>query len=584
MEGDPFIGARSDRGRAGRRVLGPIVGSVLQGSLVAPLLVPGLSGCHAGSVLLMAPGPPPEWTSSIEVPRRPPVSARVPWPGRAGFDTIRREELAAMVEELCHPWLEGRMSPSPGLDHAAQRIARSFTEAGLEPWTTSVRSEDEPWRAFLQPYPVGAPVPDREACRLEPVAGGEPLELGVDFVPIARATGEARGGLVFCGYGIATKGFDELRDRALEGKVCVVLDGEPENVEALDGLERSAAANLYRKLEALERRGAAGALLVRRPPPEHVRPPPGWDRGGRAPTRPWFRTGWASWVGQRPDLPRASSLPALELSIERAEEWLGVDLDAWVERQGAQQEPLAIETATREVRFVSAVVESGQIELANVVGVVQGSDPELRGEYVVVGAHMDHLGADVRGRIGTGADDNASGTAAVVELAEALATSPPARSVIVCTFSGEEAGLLGSEALVLALEPLRDALVAMVNLDMIGRGDPSLCAVLGLEQNPGLGDVVRRGLRLHPTGISEVTRRDTDGLFRRSDHFPFHGVGVPTLFLFEQTPIASNEDYHTWRDVPEALDLDKIARVTRLAFNLVWLLASDEQRPDPPRG
>jgi Zn-dependent M28 family amino/carboxypeptidase len=201
----------------------------------------------------------------------------------------------------------------------------------------------------------------------------------------------------------------------------------------------------------------------------------------------------------------------------------------------------------------------------------------------VIGAHYDHIGVDVRGRVGYGADDNGSGTSALLELAEALSASRPRRSVLLCAFAGEEDGLLGSRALTQRLPVPAQKLVAMINMDMIGRGDAAEVAVIGITQNPTLEKVLDRARKLSPTGIQKLILRQGEELFARSDHHSFHQIGVPVLFFFEGLPIERNTDYHTWRDTIDKLDAEKIRRTSILVYNTTWLLANDDERPPPPR-
>ena len=151
-------------------------------------------------------------------------------------------------------------------------------------------------------------------------------------------------------------------------------------------------------------------------------------------------------------------------------------------------------------------------------------------------------------------------------------------------FSGEEDGLLGSKALARALPMDKGAIAAMINLDMIGRGDPKEVAIIGIVQNPALEDVLQRARKLEKTGIERLVLRQGEELFQRSDHWSFHELGVPVLFFFEGLPIDKNGDYHTWRDVPERLDWPKILHTTRLVYSTAWLLTTDPSRPPAPRG
>jgi len=123
----------------------------------------------------------------------------------------------------------------------------------------------------------------------------------------------------------------------------------------------------------------------------------------------------------------------------------------------------------------------------------------------------------------------------------------------------------------------------MLNLDMVGRGKDSVTVVLGVTQNPDLGKVLKRATRLEKTGVKKTVTDEGDELWQRSDHYSFHRIGVPVLFFFEAVPISDNLDYHTWRDTPEGVDIDKVTNTARLVFNTVWLIAQDEERPGAPR-
>jgi Zn-dependent M28 family amino/carboxypeptidase len=185
--------------------------------------------------------------------------------------------------------------------------------------------------------------------------------------------------------------------------------------------------------------------------------------------------------------------------------------------------------------------------------------------------------------VGVGADDNGSGTAALLEVAQAMARAGPRRSVYFCAFAAEEDGLLGSAAFCEDPPLPASSMVAMVNMDMIGVGDSGEVVVLGLEQNPLLKVHLDRARKLSKTGVRRVRPIADRSLFRRSDHFSFHRIAVPTLFLFEGYPLEQNPDYHTWRDTLDKVDMEKVTRTARLAFNFAWILANADDRPPPPR-
>jgi hypothetical protein len=217
----------------------------------------------------------------------------------------------------------------------------------------------------------------------------------------------------------------------------------------------------------------------------------------------------------------------------------------------------------------------------DVVGVLPGRDRALRGEYVAVVAHLDHLGVGrpVGGdSIYNGADDDASGTAGVLALAEAFAgqRERPRRSLLFLVVSGEERGLWGSRAFVARPSVPLDSIVGLVNLDMIGRNRPDSVYLNGWGKST-LASLVRRLAVAHPelglgVGPDEEDRPRTPA---DSDHFPFQRQGVPYVFFYTGT----HADYHRPSDEPARLDADKAARVARLAFHTMREIAERPGRP-----
>jgi Zn-dependent M28 family amino/carboxypeptidase len=217
----------------------------------------------------------------------------------------------------------------------------------------------------------------------------------------------------------------------------------------------------------------------------------------------------------------------------------------------------------------------------NVVAVLPGSDPALRDEYVILSAHMDHVGVGeaVEGdSIYNGADDDASGTSALVEVAEALAMLPeaPRRSVVFLHVSGEEHGLLGSGWFSEHPTVPLDRVVANVNVDMIGRNGPDSVVVIGKNYS-SLGAVANAVQARHPE--LGLTLSDDiwpeERFFFRSDHFNFARKEIPSLFFFSGV----HEDYHQPSDEVESLDVDKAARISRMIFHIVREIADAPARP-----
>jgi Zn-dependent M28 family amino/carboxypeptidase len=216
------------------------------------------------------------------------------------------------------------------------------------------------------------------------------------------------------------------------------------------------------------------------------------------------------------------------------------------------------------------------------VAILPGRDRNLRREYVVFSAHMDHVGIgrpDARGdSIYNGADDNASGTAAVIAIAAAFASLPeaPRRSIAFVLVSGEERGLWGSRHFVDEGRIPPERMVANLNLDMIGRNWPDTIVAVGKEHSE-LGPLVRDVAHRHPDLGLVVIPDPWPGqrFFFRSDQHSFARRGVPSLFLFSGT----HEDYHRPGDVPERVDAEKTARVARLAFLAGLEVAEGTERP-----
>jgi hypothetical protein len=524
-----------------------------------------------------------------------------------GFDTITEAELEHDVRALASPELEGRDTPSLGLERAARLIEERFKKAGLAYAPDSsaafkkVAGTDPPAEGnaagtaaagtFRRPFERHLPEPDPSGCALL-VEGADSSKAPTyamlrDFVPVHGCEGEAAGEIVFAGYGIQSKTekYDDLAGLKIKGRIALIVEGEPRTTDRrFEGVEISRSASLWEKIDALSAAGAAGVLAARRPSLAPAAPSAKEKPAAAPEISPGlsFRSAWAEFNGVASDPPPKHALPALEVTLSCASELLGQDVEALAEKIDKGVHPVHVSGAGKRVRLRSRTVEK-ETRVDNLVGLVRGDDANLSGEYIVVGAHYDHVGIDARGRIACGADDNASGVAGMLEIAEALATAGPRRSVLCCAFAGEEEGLLGSHAFCAALPVPKEKLVAMVNLDMIGRGDATEVAALGVVQNPGFEKVIQRAKKLRASGVREVVVRQGEDLFQRSDHYSFHKIGVPALFFFEGLPIDRNKDYHTWRDTADKIDYGKMQNTAKLVFNVAWILAQDDERPPPPR-
>ena len=258
--------------------------------------------------------------------------------------------------------------------------------------------------------------------------------------------------------------------------------------------------------------------------------------------------------------------------------------------QGAGKAPETLERqGGMEVAVVPGVtltltqrVRTAPSSAPNVVGILEGSDPVLKGEYVVFSGHMDHVGIGTPDENGdsifNGADDDASGTVAVMEVAEAMASMSPAprRSIVFVMVSGEEKGLWGSQYFAGNPAVPIEQMVANLNADMVGRNWPDTIVAIGKEHSD-LGETLNRVNQRHPelrmTAIDDIWPEER--FYFRSDHYNFARRGVPILFFFNGT----HPDYHGRDDEPERIDSEKAARISQLLFYLGMEVANADERP-----
>lgn len=492
---------------------------------------------------------------------------------KAALEGISAEDVEAHVRILASPQFEGRDSPSEGLERAAIYIERQFESLGIEP----VGNTD-----YRHAFTRRLAVPVKDKCKLSLSKEGDratELQLDSDFVPFPRTTGSASGRAVFCGFGIVSKKprWDDLKGKKLDGAVAVLFEGEPRHRKLFEGETITEASDTYRKLKNLEEAGCVGAVIIRRPEGHD-------EEGEKQRARLGYRYTWASWLNtnERRRATPSARMPVVEVSLDAAETILGTDPVKLAQRGDTSGRPIKHEIKGLEISL-AVETDPKTVYVDNVVGLLEGSDPELSKEYVIVGAHYDHIGVDARGRIGLGADDNASGTSALLEMTQAFHEAKPRRSILFMAFSAEEDGLVGSRALAENPPVERDSIVAMVNLDMIGRGETKKVVVLGCDQNPSFEGLLDRAKSLGKTGITKIVTNKAAHLWERSDHHSFHRIGVPVLFFFEAEHEKENPDYHTYRDTVELLNFPKIENTAKLAFNTAWLLANDDNRPPKPR-
>ena len=481
------------------------------------------------------------------------VGATQESPLRTAAETITEEDYLRRVGVIAHDSMQGRDTPSEGLDETAAWIAAELERFGLR--------GGAPEGGFIQRYPLRSLAVDRDASGLS--GGARRLAYGADLLPLfgADAGGEATGGLLL------VSGTEDLgraiADNAVRREhVVLVLPGNPSGVDQ----------EAFRYALTLRNAGAASVMVAVGASDAE------WSMIAARALQPSVAQGWGdtSGVGDPPFRPvlivRTSALE--DLVRER-----NVNLAALQRRGG---EPVRVDRVQRLNLTLSQRMRDEQITAPNVVAVLEGSDPALRDEYVVFSAHMDHVGVgapDASGdSIFNGADDDASGTVAVVEIAEAMASlpTPPRRSLLFLLVSGEEKGLWGSEYFASNPTVPPDRMVAALNMDMVGRNWTDTIVAIGKEHSD-LGATLERVNGAHPelrmTAIDDLWPEES--FYTRSDHYNFAVKGVPILFFFNGT----HEDYHGRDDEVERIDGEKAARIARLVFYLGAELANAAERP-----
>ena len=441
--------------------------------------------------------------------------------------TAGMDPALAHVRYLADDALEGRGAGTNGARCAAQYIADQFEAIGLE--------GAGPNGSYFQRFPIraGATLGSESTLRTSRSA----YTLTEDWIPFGySAAGTAAGTLLYGGDGINRPGEpnNEYPTLDLTGRIVVVEDGDL-RAPSSRGLQTTA----HFKASVAAGRDAGGMIVLL-----------GDGRG-------------------LPDL-SGETRPALRIPV------------AAVRGEAAARIRQAARSGDRVL--LAAFVQPRTVEARNVAALLRGSDPNLADEVLIIGAHYDHLGLggegsldpDASGEVHNGADDNASGTSGLIEIARLLSGSDrrPARSVLFLAFSAEEKGLWGSSHYVRnPLLPISRT-VAMLNMDMIGRLEGGTLVVHGVGTAEEWTDVLRAANQSMARPLSIAT---TPEGFGPSDHSSFYGEGLPVLHFFSNT----HGDYHRPSDDWDKVDIEGLGQivdlVSEVAFDVAGVSGSDER-------
>ncbi len=470
-------------------------------------------------------------------------------------DTASIERFTRHVEFLAAPEMRGRGAGMPELDRAAEYIAQRFRDAGLTPAGEG--------GSFLQPFEVttGARTGEHNSLAVERKRGTSELKLGMDFVPINfSSSGEVEGEVVFAGYGATAEefGYDDYAHFDASGKIVLLLRYEPDFFGADNSDEKGRRgrgrrytrhSHLIAKAIQARNRGAKAVLLVNGRA--------GMGRGDRL-----IRFGSVSG-------PSDAGIPMVQVKNSVVEQWLrgsGRSLRLLQRDIAASEQPQSFALASSLRVRLAVDVEHERTVVNNVAGYLPGAADQ----YLVIGAHYDHLGlgdenslAPSRiGEIHPGADDNASGVAAILELARSYAARSEQlrRGLLFLAFAGEEIGLLGSSHWVehptLALENA----VGMFNFDMVGRIQNRKLYVGGIGTADPFASMVER------VAASHSLRLDTSrSAASSSDHTSFAAKKIPVLFFFS----GLHSDYHKPGDTADKIDAASAVDLVGFAVDVV---------------
>ena len=463
---------------------------------------------------------------------------------------ITPTEMYATISFLASDALRGRDTPSPGLEAAAAYLVSEYRRLDLDPAGEN--------GTFYQRYPFPLRQLDAQQAgfHVGTPAGEETLAYGEDFFGTGATREMTPAPLVVAGQSFpsASGGVGALRDRI----AVYVLPGD-----------YSRDWRLLRSQQAREAQAAGAVAAV------HILAA-GWSADSIAD----FAARAAAPARALGDEPQFPQLMLSYAAAERTMSAAGLALDElWAEAIAGTLAPLEVPGVAATPGLPVQELDRGLAP--NVAAVLRGSDPTLRDEYVVLSAHMDHVGVGepVNGdSIYNGADDDASGTAALLEIARAMAESSqrPRRSVLFLHVSGEEKGLLGSRWFSDHPTVPLAGIVANLNVDMIGRNSPDSIVVIGREYS-SLGPLVASVASEHPE-LGLVVSDDIwpeERFFFRSDHFNFARKEIPALFFFAGV----HECYHRPCDEVEEIDVDKAAEVARLILHTTERIANGTERP-----
>ena len=492
-----------------------------------------------------------------------------------GVDTIAANQIRDYLTFIASDEMEGRDTPSRGLDTTAKFLAMNLTRWGFKP-----AGDDG---TFFQRIELRRNRADGVQTNVQ--INGKTLTAGTDYLP-AGGSGNVSGQLVFAGSGwfVKSKEIDSYKGVDPTGRIAVIA-GVP-NMQAR-GVTRADygkyGEDSMNPSDYARSKGVVGLIYV-----ADSQYAANWQRN-----RQRIMERGSTVVAKFQTQPTTPVLPSIVITPEAATALFAGEAQSISE---ASQASFLMNDQKKVSMNIASSIQS--IPTQNVVAVWEGSDPTLKAEYVALGAHYDHVGSGCppngTDTICNGADDDGSGTTALLAMAEALSKAPtrPKRSVLFVWHCGEEKGLWGSRYFTEYPTVPLNQIVAQINIDMIGRskkeGDtnprnseltgPDAVYLIGSTMmSTELGELVNKVNKSY-LNITYDTKyddpKDPNRFFFRSDHYNYARKGIPIIFFFDGV----HEDYHRAGDTADKIDYQKMEKITRTVYMTLWEIGSRPTR------
>ncbi len=520
-----------------------------------------------------------------------------------GYATITHESIQGQLEFLASEWMEGRATGSKGIFLASDYLASMFKVFNIKPFgdEISITPTREEMRQGKRPVTQRSYFQEIALLRYEPgdqqdfavISRTSQSETAVNFghrVDFQVQTGttsiSGKAPVFFAGYGMSEKEYDEFSKKDIKGKAVVILTGFPGHRDTasvafkkfspcMAGSGRfSADRNKIRKAEEL---GAVAVIVIN----PASNPALAWAGNSPYPVKGAYYESdkrLSSFYDKRITLPGDTlrgNIPVFTITNRVANiilDGTGVEIASYEKRAQETMLPASRDLTGKEVSW-NSTVNAEIVKCRNVLGYIEGKKPD---EFIVVGAHYDHLGK-YDGWVWNGADDNGSGTVGVMALARAFAESgeKPEKSIIFAAWTGEEMGLHGSRYFVSKF-PKNMKITYNLNFDMLSRDaendrEKNQMNMMYQSKVPRLRELSEKNIKEFNLNL-EVSFRPSEVLSGGSDHAPFAAAGIPATFFFA----AMHPDYHQPSDELSKINWTKMLNMIRLGYLNVYEIANSD--------